>query len=71
MVHSFSKGKQTRCQDPTKKKKKTNHGIAVFFSSDYRIYATIKTTNPNKKKKHKAGNRKIFKENITLNKRIQ
>jgi hypothetical protein len=35
------------------------------------IYATIKTTNPNKKKKHKAGNRKIFKENITLNKRIQ
>jgi hypothetical protein len=34
-----------------KKKKKTNHGIAVFFSSDHRIYATITTTNPNKKKK--------------------
>jgi len=50
MVHSFYKGKQTRCQDPTKRKK-TNHGIAVFFSSDHKIYATITTTNPNKKKK--------------------
>jgi hypothetical protein len=51
MVHSFSKGKQTRCQNPTKRKKKQIMGLQYFFSSDHRIYATITTTNPNKKKK--------------------
>jgi len=32
MVHSFYKGKQTRCQDPTKKKKKKQiMGLQNFF----------------------------------------
>ena len=71
MVHSFYKGKQTRCQDPTKKKKKKQiMGLQNFFPRIIGFMPQSKLQ-IQIKKKHKAGNRKIFKENIILNKRIQ
>ena len=70
MVHSFSKGKQTRCQNPTKRKKKQIMGLQYFFPRIIGFMPQSKLQ-IQIKKKHKAGNRKIFKENIILNKRIQ
>jgi len=64
MVHSFSKGKQTRCQDPKKKKNKSWDCSIFFpriigFTPQSQLQIQIK-------KRHKAGNRKIFEEKSYL-----
>jgi hypothetical protein len=53
-----------------KKKKKQIMGLQYFFPRIIGFMPQSKLQ-IQIKKKHKAGNRKIFKENIILNKRIQ